>query len=368
MIAREVATVGSAMLTKLAASFVISVLTLSSAANACDPGDPSIATAGKITSAWTVTQHPLLGTVLRDGRSWPPAEIKRGTPCGDQTALSEMARTLAVALAERGAVVVMGEMHDNPDHHRIRALLAGAMRGPSKAAQGVVFEQLDADKADALSAFNASSTATTDIPTLADFKRAVAWDASDWSRYNYDPLFQTALDNKLPIYAGDVTREMIMKTAKGGETKLPEDERRRLGLTTPLGAKLDDASLTEIEGSHCGMMPKAAFTGMAFAQRYRDAHLADVTLKAADSNGAAILFAGNGHTRTDRGVPWYIRQRAPDRKVVAVMLVEVEAGNTDPEAYVPRDPDGKAAADYIVFTPSFDRPDPCEQMKARKAK
>lgn len=368
MIAHEAATLGSAMMIKRIASMMFSALALSSAAIACDADDPSIATAGKITSGWAATQHPLLGTVLRDGRPLSAPDIKSGTPCGEPTALSEMTRTLAAALAQPGAVVVMGEMHDNPDHHRVRALLAGAMRGPSKAAQGLVFEQLAADKSDALTAFNARRTATAAIPSLADFKSAVAWDASDWSGYNYDPIFQAALDNKLPIYAGDVTREMIMKTAKGGETGLPVDERQRLGLTTPLGDKLDDASLTEIEGSHCGLMPKEAFTGMAFAQRYRDAHLADVTLQAADTDGAAILFAGNGHTRTDRGVPWYIRQRAPDRKVVAVMLVEVEAGNTDPEAYVPRDPDGKAAADYIVFTPAFDRPDPCEQMKARKAK
>ena len=129
--------------------------------------------------------------------------------------------------------------------------------------------------------------------------------------------------------------------------------------------RLQDALLTELEESHCGMMPKTAFGNMAFAQRYRDAHLADAVLKAAEKQGSAILLAGNGHVRTDRGVPAYLRQRAPDRKVVSVMLIEVEDGKTDPQAYVPRDPDGKPVADYIVLTPRQQRPDPCEAMRAR---
>ena len=64
-------------------------------------------------------------------------------------------------------------------------------------------------------------------------------------------------------------------------------------------------------------------------------------------------------------MPWYVRQRAPEKKVVSVMFVEVEDGTTDPEAYVPRDPDGKPAADFLVFTPRAERGDPCEKMRAK---
>ena len=149
----------------------------------------------------------------------------------------------------------------------------------------------------------------------------------------------------------------IMKTAKEGESSLPAAERTRLGLDSPLGAQLDAASMKEIEDSHCGAMPKSAFGGMAYAQRYRDAHLADAVLKASDRHGGAFLIAGTEHARTDRGVPWYLRQRASGKKVVSLMFVEVEDGNTDPGSYVPRDPDGKPAADYLVFTPRADRPD-----------
>ena len=104
---------------------------------------------------------------------------------------------------------------------------------------------------------------------------------------------------------------------------------------------------------------------MSLAQRYVDAHMADVLVKAAEMHGAAFLLAGNGHVRTDRGVPWYLRQLAPSRKVVSVMLLEVEDGKLDGAAG-PRTPDGAWAADYVLFTPRHARLDPCEAMRQGK--
>jgi uncharacterized iron-regulated protein len=259
-------------------------------------------------------------------------------------------------------VLAIGEYHDNSFHHAFRASLLRAL-----GQRALVFEQFDIGKQAALEGFAEQNVRVPATAKLPELKRVTEWEKSGWQQYNYDPLLQAALDAKLPLYAGDVPRASMMKVAKEGEGALPTDERARLKLDLPLGAKLDDASLTEIVEAHCNIMPKEALGSMAYAQRYRDATLADTVLKAADKHGSAILIAGNGHVRTDRGVPWYIRQRAPGKMVVSVMLVEVEDGKTDPEAYVPRDPDGKPAADYIIFTPKADRGDPCEKMKAKKA-
>ncbi|MGQ0456170.1 MAG: ChaN family lipoprotein [Hyphomicrobium sp.] len=271
---------------------------------------------------------------------------------------------------QRQGVVFFGEVHDNNLHHRLRAMAVTEIGSdnPSLGNAAIVFEQVRADQQLGLDAFAKFDADDARVGTVADLKRFLDWDKSGWSKDGYDPLLQAALDARLPIYPGDVIREAIKKVAKQGEAALPAEERTRLKLDVPLGPKLDDASLTEIEESHCGMLPKTALGGMAFAQRYRDANLADVALKAAEKHGSAIVIAGNGHVRTDRGVPWYIRQRAPDKKVVSVMLVEVEDGKNDPENYVPRDPDGKPAADYIVFTPRAERPDPCEAMRKNMGK
>ena len=107
---------------------------------------------------------------------------------------------------------------------------------------------------------------------------------------------------------------------------------------------------------------------MAAAQRYRDAHLAEALVKGGEVHGAAVLFAGNGHVRRDRGAPYYVRQLAPSKALTTVFLAEVDASKKDPAAYVPRDPSGKPAVDYVLFTPRVARKDPCIEMRERFGK
>ncbi len=282
--------------------------------------------------------------VYETGRSSPAKGL---TPLAEAEPLAE--KLPAITTSD---IVVLGEAHDNPHHHRLRASLL------SKPA--IVMEQLRADQNPGLGAFNTLRAKSARLVTIDDFKAKVDWPSGGWSQYPYDPLLTAILQTGAPIYAGDPPRDTIRKIAKEGLGVLSAEDQKRLALDQPLGEKLDAISAEEIEGSHCGMLPKSAIPKMALAQRYRDAHLADATLKAAADHGQAVLLTGNNHVRTDRGVPWYIRARAPDKKVVSVVLVEVEEGKTDPEAYVPRDPDGKPAADYLIFTPSIARDDPCK--------
>lgn len=259
-------------------------------------------------------------------------------------------------MTQPGTTVLIGEVHDNLLHHATRAkLLTGA--------KATAFEQIRADQQPALDSFAALSPETR---TTADLLRLIDWEKTSWSKTsNYTPLFDSAVASKLPIYAADPPRDLIRAAAKTGPSAIPAEERTRLGLDAPLSDAQNAASLAEIEASHCGAIPKSAHPNMAFAQRYRDAHMADTLIKAAATNGSAILIAGNGHVRSDRGVPWYLRQRAPDKKVISVLLIEVEDGKTDPAEYVERDETGKPTADYIVFTPRAPRDhDPCDALKA----
>ena len=170
------------------------------------------------------------------------------------------------------------------------------------------------------------------------------------------------LDARVPIDAGNIPRKDVMKAAREGAASTEPALAARLALDKPLGEKLNQALLAEIQEAHCNAMPKEALSGMAFAQRLRDASIADAALKAAEKGGSAIVIAGNGHVRRDRGVPWYLRERAPTKAIIAVLLIEVGETETDPERYVPRDPDGRPAADFVLFTPEAKRGDPCDDM------
>lgn len=265
--------------------------------------------------------------------------------------------------ARKESVLLFGEVHDNPAGHKLQALAVELSSRNEKPA--AVFEQMRADQAQALATFEAMKKSVPASGDVAELKRLLDWDKSGWAKDGYDPLLEAVISANLPIYAGDPARETIKKVAKEGAAALPPDELKRLGLDKPLPDAAQEDLLDQLEKSHCGVMPKSAFGNLSFAQRYRDATQAEAVLKAAEANGTAILFAGNGHVRKDRGVPYYLKQRAPDKKVVSVMLIEVEDGKTDPEAYVERGPDGQPTTDFIVFTPRAERADPCEEMKKR---
>ncbi len=298
--------------------------------------------------------HALCGQVI----AADPARVKKSPkPCDAETWLTlkdDMRETII-----GGGAVLFGEVHDNPAHHDLRSR-AGMSNFPA-----AVMEQISADQAPAVDAFLSANATKLNDKSLEEFKSAIGWEKSGWGQYKYDPLLRAILLGRSQIYAGDVARATIKKVAKEGADVVPVEERQRLKLDMALDEKLDSASAAEIEESHCGMLPKTTVPNMAFAQRYRDAAIADAIIRAEEKYHSAVLFAGNGHLRNDRGVPWYLRQRAPDKPVLSIMLVEVEDGKTDAAAYVPKDPDGKPAADYIIFTPRAEREDPCKGMEKK---
>ena len=294
--------------------------------------------------------HGLCGRIIRTG---PPVAPREKPECkGDPwMAMRDDIQSVVVG----GGSVLIGEVHDNPIHHELRSLMALGTYA------SIVMEQIGADQSHGLDKIkNVSLTGFNDT-SLAEVKSALEWEKSGWSKYNYDPLLRSVLLSRKPVYAGDAARHFIKDVAKNGLAALSEADIKKLKLDEVLGAKLDEASRKELLESHCqtsgGEMPGLA--NMMLAQRYRDAFMADRVAEAVSRHGSTVVFAGNTHVRTDRGVPWYLAKRTPGKKSISIMLVEVDKEKTDFEAYIPRDPDGTPAVDYIILTPPAVRPDPC---------
>lgn len=314
--------------------------------------------AAQVASA-QLTAHPLAGKIVE-------------TRSGAVTDITDPA--LIPKLFPCGAITLLGEVHDNAEHHRMRASLleiekseGGEMRHNCGSA-AFVFEHITADQQSALNEFwrNRQSSHGGTAESLLG---RLQWDKSGWpSSAMFTPLFQQALRPGSSIIPGNPGREATRNVAKQGVGALDPIVARKIKLNEALPSALHEALLDELEASHCGLMPKTAFGNMATAQRYRDANMADVALAATADKGNILVFAGNGHVRADRGVPWYIRQRAPDRIVVTVAYVETEDGKTDPIGYGPKDPTGKPATDYVAFAPPAQREDPCEQMRKHMKK
>lgn len=294
-------------------------------------------------------------------------------------------------------LVLLGEVHDNPDHHRLRAILVSQLslarvkREPSAAPSAAVFEHATTERQPQLDRLTARVTSSTRENTESlnahaeDFFKASNWTLRGWPEANlFAPLVRAVLGARMPLFAGDVPRQRIMSVARGSSTPqseaLSEAEIARLKLDRSLGPENNNASLTEIAAAHCGVMPESMLGPMAYAQRVRDATLADVMLKAAQQHGSAVLFAGNGHVRTDRGVPWYLRARSKHR-VLSVMFQERAPGANAGPRQKPgpkagekeglastAQRDATSAADYMVWTAPRERPDPCEKLREKYGK
>lgn len=258
--------------------------------------------------------------------------------------------------------VLLGEQHDNPDHHGLQGRLIRALVERDRA-PAVVMEMLDVDESEAIAACIQSPSCTPER-----FADAVHWQTSGWPDWRiYAPVLAAALDAQLPIAPGNLPAETVREYARSGTLEGGDAELRRLGLDVALPAEVREAMAEEIRDSHCGHAPEGMIEPMIAAQRLRDAHMADSLLLAAPM-GRAVLVAGLGHARTDRGVPAYLQRDADDDRIVSVGFVEVDDERTEPAAYAASFGTDRLPFDYVWFTPRFDDSDPCERFRQQLEK
>jgi uncharacterized iron-regulated protein len=285
----------------------------------------------------------------------PPftAPLERGHPLAGKVWLPAAQRFISadelVAEARAAQAVLLGETHDNADHHALQAwMLARIMAASSKPL--VAFEMIDPGQEDALRGYLA-----THPGDAAGLGAALDWDKSGWPDWAmYRPIAEAALAGGATLAPANLTRAQVRAIAKG-EDSTP--------LLPPLPAEQSVALEHEIKAGHCDMLPAAAVPGMVRVQRSRDAVMAEALARGLDAGGTAVLIAGAGHTRTDRGVPSALSSRRPGTRTLAIAFLEVKAGETDPAAYGALFDTGALPFDAVWFTPRAEREDQCEALR-----
>ncbi len=256
--------------------------------------------------------------------------------------------------------VLLGEKHDNPDHHRLQARLLSALIAAGRR-PAVGFEMFPTDTQAAIDRH--LDTMPTDAAGLAD---VVNWKQTGWPAWSlYQPIAQVALDARLPIVATNLSSTTMQVLRRGGLGGVDSDLVARLGLDQPLTTDTRELMAAEIRDSHCGYASDAMVESMIAVQRARDAQMAD---RLVAREGGAVLIAGIGHVRTDWGVPVYLATRMPESQVTSVAFLEVGSGETEPAAYAPAFGGGSLPFDYIWFTPRVDDLDPCEKFSPQLKK
>ena len=286
------------------------------------------------------------------GRNHPLAERIWDVRAGTFVLPPDLAGRLANA-----RFVLLGERHDNPEHHTLQARLLGGMIAAGRR-PAVGFEMLSTDDATAIARYLAGSP--KDASGLGE---AVSWKSSGWPDWRlYEPIAQAALDAGLPIVATNLSRVATDAIRRNGLAGLSASLARRLGLEEPLDPETRDAIRRELDASHCGTADGITLERMVDVQWARDARMAEALVRAGQRDGA-ILIAGAGHVRTDRGVPFHLQRRAPGTTVVSVAFLEVDATVDAPAGYAARF-EGALPFDYVLFTPRVDTDDPCAPLRA----
>ncbi len=275
----------------------------------------------------------------------------------DVSAASFIDRTTLVNRLARARFVLLGENHDNPDHHRLQAeLLRQLIDVGRRPALG--FEMLDVDDAPTIAKHLAS-----DPKDAAGLGEAVGWNQRGWPDWTfYQPIAQVALEAGLPIVGMNLRRSTVETLRRDGVTGLERSVVRQLELNRPVPPDIGKKMASEIRKSHCGYAPEDRIGSMIIIQRARDARMADRMIAAGRHDGP-VLVVGAGHTRIDYGIPTHLRTKARGQTLVSLAFVEVQEGKTTAVPYALGFGRNTLPFDYVWFTPRRANLDPCEEFK-----
>lgn len=252
--------------------------------------------------------------------------------------------------------VLFGEVHSNPDHHRLqrRAIehLFANERRPT-----VVLEMFESGHQAAIERIRDR------YPNAADrIARETEMEDRGWPWPLYKPLIEWVLAHALPLAGADLSRSATREIVSAGLESLGTDRVKALALDEPLAPVHMQAMRADIVTSHCGHARARLIEGMIAAQRARDAWLADGLVAHASRDGA-VLIAGSGHVRNDFAAPAYLRRRAPQKTMASLAFTEVDRSKTAPENYVTANTGERPVFDYLWFTPRSQSEHPCAEFE-----
>jgi uncharacterized iron-regulated protein len=254
-----------------------------------------------------------------------------------------------LAAFQQADYILLGEVHDNPVHHRERARLLTALaeRHPT-----VVFEQ-----------FGRSADAALQTPVQGDLDAWVSragFDLKGWRWPLHRPLIDAALAAQMPLKGGNLERDEVRQIARQGAVAAPADLAARLAQPLPAeGAAALDQGLVD---GHCGQLSAAALPRMRDAQAARDAAMADAMVSASKQGAPLVLLiAGNGHVRRDHGVPVWLSRQQPSARMASVGFLEVDDQGRPPSLQELQ------PYDLVWVTSRAARSDPCEGMSLAPA-
>ncbi len=229
---------------------------------------------------------------------------------GDVLAVDALISSLATR-----SVVLLGERHTDPEHHRWQAAMLAALQA-HRPALAVGFEMFPRSVQPALDAWSRGELSTEAFLRQSRWREVWGFDEG-----LYLPLLHFARANRLPALALNVERSLVARVGRQGWRAVPAAERE--GLTDPAEATADyRQSLVRIyaqthreSGAENAtedaapdlkaIMAEPAFQNFVAAQLTWDRAMAEAIAAAreADPSRLVIGIMGRGHIEHGWGVP-----------------------------------------------------------------
>lgn len=245
------------------------------------------------------------------------------------------AQELVTRLA-KPARIIIGEQHDNRDHHQLQLWLLQEL-GQRREQGSLLLEMLTPDQQPGVDDVRHAASLPTDLPG------ALAWQ-SGWDWDLYGPIVRFALTQPYPLLAANLDNAEVRAfyaqspTVSGSRSNAPSVKKELL---------------EQISGSHCGLLPQSQMPAMLAVQQQRDRRMAQRLIAAPTPS---MLLAGAYHARKDVGVPLHVLDLGEPEAPTVLLLAEQGSEIT------------LAMADFVWYTPATPAQDYCAGMRKQMGK
>ncbi|MFJ7008009.1 ChaN family lipoprotein [Pseudomonas putida] len=226
--------------------------------------------------------------------------------------------------------VLVGEKHDNPDHHALQLWLLRALQG-QRVQGSLLLEMLQPEQQPLVDKVQGQ-------PLPADLPKALAWQEG-WDWQLYGPIVREALQQRVPLLAANLSP---------GEMRQAYRQPASLTGERSNAPAVKAALLEQVRAGHCGMLPASQLPAMLAVQQQRDRRMAERLLSAPQP---ALLFAGAYHVRKDLGIPLHLADLGASGESKVLLLAEV-GEQVEP-----------GEADYVWYTAATPAQDYCAQFR-----
>lgn len=238
--------------------------------------------------------------------------------------------------ANSADVILFGESHNSAISHWLQNVLARELRAAGPLTIGM--EMFESDQQQALNRYLAGEIKAEQLDSVGE---------GLWSNFktDYQPLVDWAAENDVPVIATNVPRKyarVVFKEGFSGLESLSDDEKMLLpALPVPYDASLPGyvKMLEMMPGGHGGET-------FPMAQAIKDATMAHFITTRKQTGRPFLHLNGSYHSDDYEGIGWYLKQYAPELKVLTISTVEQEGVGSLEAEYL-----GKA--DFIIAVPEL---------------